>query len=99
MGRTVLDWDEKRYSLAMRYAFLAIALAPAALLAQTKTGPVFANGMAQVVPAFQDSSQWIRQDLWVETNFDSDHDGKKDRLHVDVTRPRQTDEGLKVRSE
>ncbi len=59
--------------------------------------PTFVNGMAQIVPAFQDSSTWIRQDLWVETNFDSDHDGKPDRVHVDVTRPRQTEtEGLKV---
>src|SRR4051812_29382397 len=69
------------------------------VLAQTptKAAPVFTNGMAQVVPAFQDTSAWIRQELWVETNFDSDHDGKPDRVHVDVTRPRQTDtEGLKV---
>ncbi len=59
--------------------------------------PVFVNGMAQVVPAFADSSQWIRQNLWVETDFDSDGDGRKDRLHVAVTRPRQTEtEGLKV---
>src|SRR6476620_2987696 len=62
-----------------------------------KAASIFANGMAQVVPAFQDSTQWIRQELWVETNFDSDHDGKPDRVHVDVTRPRQTEtEGLKV---
>ena len=61
------------------------------------TGPVFANGMAQVVPAFADSAQWIRQNLWVETDFDSDLDGRNDRVHVDVTRPRQTQtEGLKV---
>lgn len=62
-----------------------------------KAVPFFQNGMAQVVPAFQDSSTWIRQDLWVETDFDTDHDGKKDRVHVDVTRPAQTEtEGLKV---
>ena len=62
-----------------------------------KPAPTFVNGMAQVVPAFQDSSAWIRQELWVETTFDSDRDGKKDRVHVDVTRPRQTDtDGLKV---
>ncbi len=59
--------------------------------------PVFANGMAQVVPAFQDSSSWIRYDLWVETDFDSDRDGRNDRVHVDVTRPGQTEtDGLKV---
>ncbi len=62
-----------------------------------KAAPVFVDGQAQVVPAFQDPAQWIHQDLWVETIFDSDHDGKKDRVHVDVTRPAQTaSEGLKV---
>ena len=35
--------------------------------------------------------------LWVETEFDSDGDGMLDRMHVDVTRPAQTEsEGLKV---
>jgi X-Pro dipeptidyl-peptidase len=64
---------------------------------QQKAGPIFQNGMAQIVPAFSDSSTWIRQDLWVETNFDSDRDGKPDRVHVDVTRPGQTEtEGLRV---
>ncbi|MEO5511769.1 MAG: Xaa-Pro dipeptidyl-peptidase, partial [Longimicrobiales bacterium] len=64
---------------------------------QAKAAPVFVNGQAQVVPAFADSTQWIRQELWVETEFDSDGDGRKDRMHVDVTRQRQTEtEGLKV---
>lgn len=59
--------------------------------------PHFVNGMAQVVPAFADSTRWIRQHLWVETDFDSDRDGRNDRVHVDVTRPLQTDtEGLRV---
>ena len=35
--------------------------------------------------------------LWVETTFDTDGDGKLDRMHVDVTRPKQTEtEGLKL---
>ena len=38
----------------------------------------------------------IRHDLWVETSFDSDGDGKKDRMHVGVTRPAQTEDGLKL---
>jgi len=59
--------------------------------------PVFVDGQAQVVPAFEKSGDWIRQTLWVETEFDSDADGKRDRVFVDVTRPRQTEtEGLKV---
>ncbi len=55
------------------------------------------DGMAQVVPEFHDPDLWIRHDLWVEAEFDSDDDGKPDRMHVAVTRPRQTEtEGLKV---
>jgi len=90
-----------RRHLAATAAFLLCAAhsahAQAAVVNAIKTTPVFANGQAQVVAAFQDSTQWIRQELWVEASFDSDGDGKKDRMHVDVTRPRQTDtEGLKV---
>jgi X-Pro dipeptidyl-peptidase len=73
------------------------AILPNTALAQDKTVPVFKDGMAQVVPAFDDSTAWVHQELWVETGFDTDGDGKPDRMHVDVTRPRQTDtEGLKV---
>lgn len=55
-----------------------------------------AEGQSQVTPAFADSTQWIRERLWVETEFDSDYDGKRDRVHVDVTRPGATGSGLKV---
>ena len=59
--------------------------------------PVFIDGEAQVVPAFNDAEKWIRHDLWVETEFDTDGNGKPDRMHVDVTRPLQTEtEGLKL---
>ncbi|MEX2243751.1 MAG: Xaa-Pro dipeptidyl-peptidase [Fimbriimonadaceae bacterium] len=59
--------------------------------------PVFVDGQAQVVEAFSDSKLWVRERLWVETTFDSDKDGKLDRMHVDVTRQWQTQsEGLKV---
>jgi X-Pro dipeptidyl-peptidase len=59
--------------------------------------PVFVDGQAQVVQGFADSGMWIRHDLWVETEFDSDGDGRPDRVHADVTRAAQTDsEGLRV---
>lgn len=55
------------------------------------------NGEAQIVSAFADQNQWIHHDLWVETEFDTDGDGRHDRMHVSVARPRQTDtQGLKV---
>lgn len=83
------------------FASLATAQAPQAPQSTgsqaTKTTPVFYNGQAQIVPGFQDKTKWIKQELWVETEFDSDGDGKKDRVHMDVTRPMQTDtEDLKV---
>ena len=53
--------------------------------------PIFRNGEAQVVPEFRDPSEWIKEELWVETTFDSDEDGKLDRMHVFVTRPAQTE--------
>jgi X-Pro dipeptidyl-peptidase len=59
--------------------------------------PVIVNGEAQKIPAFDNPDEWIKHDLWVETEFDTDGDGKKDRMHVDVTRPLQTEtEGLKL---
>lgn len=74
---------------------LFIGMGAHPLLAQVK--PIFENGEAQIVPELEDSSKWIRHDLWVETEFDTDGDGKKDRMHVDVTRPGQTEtEGLKL---
>ena len=74
-----------------------LALLLSSLAATAQTGPVIENGQAQVVPAFADSSAWIRHDLWVETEFDTDGDGKPDRVHVDVTRPAQTDsDGITV---
>ena len=76
-----------------------MAIAPASSFAQEKspTLPVFADGEAQVVEGFKDRAQWIQHDLWVQTEFDSDGNGTPDRVHVDVTRQKQTDtEGLKV---
>lgn len=84
------------------FGFVLLTCACAAPVVQTapatpKTAAVFENGMAQVVPAFSDSTQWIRHNLWVETDLDTDRDGRRDRVHVDVTRPPQTaTEGLRV---
>lgn len=59
--------------------------------------PIFENGEAQIVPAFKNPKNWIRHDLFVETEFDTDGDEKLDRMHVAVTRPEQTEtEGLKL---
>ncbi len=85
-------------SLRSRFLLIAIPILTLnAFASQDKAKPVFTDGQAQVVPAFNNPDEWIREHLWVETEFDSDHDGKKDRVFVDVTRQKQTDsEGLKV---
>jgi predicted acyl esterase len=58
--------------------------------------PTFVNGLSQAVfPT--GSANWVNHELWVETSVDSDFDGKLDRIHVDVSRVRETDtENLKV---
>jgi X-Pro dipeptidyl-peptidase len=84
-----------RSSISIWLGTAAVAIVP--LLASASpaqsdpVGPVFKDGMAQVVPEFKDRKNWIQHDLWVETEFDSDGNGKLDRMHVDVTRPGQTE--------
>ncbi|TFH34005.1 MAG: Xaa-Pro dipeptidyl-peptidase, partial [Bacteroidia bacterium] len=61
------------------------------------TVPLITDGQAQIIEEFNDPETWLRHDLWVETEFDSDGDGKNDRMHVGVTRPVQTEkDGLKL---
>jgi X-Pro dipeptidyl-peptidase len=82
-------------------ALLGILLG-APLAAQAQAGGPFAgllieNGQVQVQETYSDTTQWIRQQLWVETEFDTDGSGRPDRMHVTVVRPRQTEtEGLRV---
>ncbi|MDG2357542.1 MAG: Xaa-Pro dipeptidyl-peptidase [Polaribacter sp.] len=77
--------------------FLILTLFAFTFQAQKKTVPIFKEGQAQIVTAFNTPENWIRHDLWVETTFDTDGDGKLDRMHVAVTRPYQTEsEGLKL---
>jgi X-Pro dipeptidyl-peptidase len=65
--------------------------------ANGKLGPVVKDGVMQPIMEFADTAQIIRQSLWVETSFDSDHDGKLDRVHVQVTRPGAAEKaGLKI---
>lgn len=69
---------------------------PAPLPDDLPAGLVIEDGAAQPVPAFSGRNNWIQEALWVETEFDSDGDGLRDRVYVDVTRPRAT-EGGKVK--
>jgi len=85
------------YRSAVLFLALLCAVAPAQEEKAPSARPVFTDGQAQVVKAFANPGECIHEELWVETTFDTDGDGKPDRMHVDVTRPKQTDsEGLKV---
>ncbi|MCK4501184.1 Xaa-Pro dipeptidyl-peptidase [Candidatus Babeliales bacterium] len=95
--------NPNRFQITLAIIAVIFAFMPPAIAQETKDKgnekavPVFEDGEAQIVPAFEDSDKWIRHDLWVETEFDTDGDGKPDRMHVAVTRPEQTDtEGLKL---
>lgn len=80
----------------IKFQLLLLFLAATSIQAQKAT-PIFKNGEAQIVEVFKNPKDWIRHDLWVETTFDTDGDGKLDRMHVAVTRPKQTEtEGLKL---
>lgn len=84
-------------SLKSKILFLLTIFNATLSFSQDKTTPIFKDGEAQIVEAFNTPEKWIRHDLFVETTFDTDGDGKLDRMHVDVTRPYQTDtEGLKL---
>lgn len=80
----------------MKKLIIPVIFALSFQLKAQEAKPVFKDGEAQIVEAFNDASKWIRHDLWVETTFDSDGDGRLDRVHVDVTRPPQTENGLKL---
>src|SRR5690348_11222533 len=72
----------------------AVNSAPAA--APAGAVPTFVNGLSQNVFS-SNSADWISGDVWVESDFDSDGDGKNDRLHADYTLPKETaTDGLKV---
>ena len=82
--------------MRLRLSLLCL-LMTSTCLAQEKTVPVFKDGQAQIVKGFSDQKDWIREELWVETEFNTDGDEKMDRVHVAVVRQKQTEtEGLKV---
>lgn len=78
-------------ALTMVAATLA---APAAALPADPPGIVVRDGMTQPVFSFADA---VEERVWVETPLDTDHDGRRDRVVADVSRPRETaTQGFKV---
>ncbi|PKD44945.1 Xaa-Pro dipeptidyl-peptidase [Rhodohalobacter barkolensis] len=80
-------------SLIQCLILVAFILTSATAQPSTLTVPLIEDGQAQIIEAFQNPEEWIRHDLWVETDFDTDGDGNPDRMYVSVTRPAQTENG------
>ncbi|GCF95565.1 Xaa-Pro dipeptidyl-peptidase [Enterococcus florum] len=55
--------------------------------------PFFFNGKAQAV---FDTSKLIREVVYVEAPLDTDQDGKRDLLKLEILRPAETEQGIKV---
>ncbi|MDZ7756992.1 Xaa-Pro dipeptidyl-peptidase [Rhodohalobacter sp.] len=85
----------KNFANSLFHCLILVAFVITSATAQqsTLTVPVIEDGQAQAIEEFSNSEEWIRHDLWVETEFDTDGDGELDRMHVAVTRPAQTENG------
>ncbi|MER5387619.1 Xaa-Pro dipeptidyl-peptidase [Saccharopolyspora sp. NPDC002686] len=83
----------RRVRMGLLAALCVLPLSGPPAVAQPPQGPVFQDGEAQ--PVF-DPAQAVREDLFVTAPVDSDRDGQDDRVHVQVVRPKETDQGLRV---
>ncbi|MFD0970547.1 Xaa-Pro dipeptidyl-peptidase [Plantactinospora endophytica] len=79
---------------AVGLALVAAPVPASAAPAAPPPGIVVQDGMTQPVFSFADA---IEERVWVETTLDTDHDGRRDRVVADISRPRETDTaGLRV---
>ncbi|TDC75816.1 Xaa-Pro dipeptidyl-peptidase [Actinomadura sp. 7K507] len=74
-------------------AALAFGGGGAAAVAQASPKIVVKGGVTQPVFSYKDA---IREHVYVESSVDSDRDGELDRVNVDIIRPKETEQGLKV---
>ena len=102
MTSAALHSDRRRRSRAVAVALtsmlaggLVVAAAPAYAASAPEIEPTFQDGLSQAVFT-KVASEWINEEAWVESDVDSDRDGKPDLVHIDVTRVPQTADGLKV---
>lgn len=71
----------------------ALAAGGGTALARTAPEIVVKDGVTQPVFSYEDA---VREHVYVQTQVDSDRDGELDRVNVDIVRPRETEQGLKV---
>ena len=70
-------------------------LRPSVVLATASALAAAALTVGASTPASPAAPAWVRQELWVTAPTDSDHDGRRDRVHIRVVRPR-TPQGVRV---
>ncbi|MGC4759305.1 Xaa-Pro dipeptidyl-peptidase [Micromonospora trifolii] len=81
-------------ALVLSAAPPAAAAAPTPTTPTTPTGIVVSDGMTQPVFSLADA---IEERVFVQTPVDTDHDGRPDRVAIDISRPRETaTQGFKV---
>jgi X-Pro dipeptidyl-peptidase len=71
---------------ALLASLLALTVAPAATFAAPGALPYVHGTSTEPMYSYQNA---IRESVWVQTTFDSDKDGKLDRVRVDIVRPRE----------
>ncbi|GHH88946.1 X-Pro dipeptidyl-peptidase [Streptomyces sulfonofaciens] len=86
------SWRRALASITITAALAAAGVPAAHAAAQKASIKVTADG-TQPVFSYQDA---IREYVNVQSSVDSDGDGKKDLIRVDIIRPKESDEGLKV---
>src|SRR5690625_4387075 len=57
------------------------------------TDVVMEDGVTQPVYSYTDA---IKETIFVESTMDSDRNGEQDRIAIDIMRPKETEEGIKV---
>lgn len=73
-----------------------LAAAAPAYASPEPAEPTFVDGLSQAVFT-KNSAEWINEEAWVESDVDSDRDGKPDLVHIDVSRvPETNTAGLDV---
>lgn len=73
-----------------------LAAASPAYASPDPTDPTFVDGLSQAVFT-KNSAEWVNEEAWVESELDSDRDGRPDLVHIDVSRVPETEtDGLDV---
>lgn len=79
--------------ISMTLSSLAYTPSTAAAKEKTVQAAQIEDVKSQPIYSYEEA---IRETVYVESTLDSDENGKADRIAVDIIRPKETEEGLKV---